>query len=344
MRLALARNRIRTLPSGYTASAMPSPADSLPLLNRLATLGDMARLRILRLLDVQELSVGELAKALQLPQSTVSRHLKLLHDGGWTAKRSEGTASLYRVAEQSLPEQMRDLWKLTRAQLGRSPTFDQDSARLAEVLAQRRIDSKSFFGQIGGEWDQVRRELFGESFTAEALLNLVHHDWVVADLGCGTGNASEMVAPLVKKVIAIDREPAMLQAARKRLAGLSNIEFRQGDLTKLPLRDGEVDAALVFLVLIYVQSPEQALAEVARGLKSSGEGGEGGVLLIVDLAPHDRESYRHTMGHVHLGFDEKQIRNWAKAAGLKDVRYRRLRPSTSSKGPGLFVATMRKGA
>jgi len=90
----------------------------LPLLNRLTTLSDVARLRILRLLDREELSVGELGKALQLPQSTVSRHLKLLHEGGWTSKRAEGTASLYRVAEQSLPPEMRELWKLARTQLG----------------------------------------------------------------------------------------------------------------------------------------------------------------------------------------------------------------------------------
>src|SRR5688572_25746619 len=229
---------------------MAFSADNLPLLHRLGTLTDLARLRILRLLDRQELSVGELARALQLPQSTVSRHLKLLHDGGWTAKRSEGTASLYRVAEQTLPEQMRALWQLTREQLGETATFQQDDARLAEVIAERRVDSKSFFGQIGGEWDALRRELFGESFTAEALLSLIHHEWVVADLGCGTGNASEMLAPLVKKVIAVDREPAMLEAARKRLAGASNVDFRQGELTKLPLKNEEVDLALVFLVLV----------------------------------------------------------------------------------------------
>lgn len=315
---------------------MPAPADSLPILSRLATLNDLARLRILRLLDQDELSVGELARALQLPQSTVSRHLKLLHDGRWIIKRSEGTASLYWLSETSLDEDARQLWKLTRAQIGSTPTLDQDDARLAEVLAERRMDSKSFFGRVGGEWDSLRRELFGEAFTAEALLGLLKGDMIVADLGCGTGNAAEHLAPFVRKVIAIDREPAMIEAARKRLRGLDNIEFRAGELNKLPLKDHEIDAAMLFLVLHHVDQPEQSLKEIARALKP------GGSALIVDMTIHDRASYHHTMGHKHLGFDEKQIRNWAKIAGLGEVRYRRLRPNTQAKGPGLFVAVLRK--
>ncbi len=319
---------------------MPASVDNHPLVQRLGALGDVARLRVMRLLDREELSVGELAKALQLPQSTVSRHLKLLHDGGWITKRAAGTASLYRVAEQSLETPLRDLWKLARAQLGTNSTLEQDDARLEEVIAERRIDSKSFFGKLGGEWDALRRELFGESFTADALLSLIPHDLVVADLGCGTGNASEQLAPLVKKIIAIDREPAMLEAAKKRLAGFNNIEFRQGELTSggggLPLRDGEINGAMMFLILIHVDSPLDAIKEVARRLKS------GGFLLVVDLIAHNRESYLHTMGHKHLGFDEKQVRAWAKAAGMGVVRYRKLRPSVNSKGPGLFVATLSK--
>lgn len=317
---------------------MPRAAeDNFPLLQRLSALGDVARLRILRLLDREELSVGELAKALQLPQSTVSRHLKLLHDGGWVTKRASGTASLYRVTEPSLLPQMRELWQVARSQLGDSPTLQQDDARLDEVLAERRVDSRSFFGQIGGEWDALRRELFGETFTANALLSLLQQDWVVADIGCGTGDASEQIAPHVKKVVAIDREPAMLDAARKRLVGLDNVEFRKGEVANLPLRDEEIDVAMIFLVLIHLEAPGEALREIARTLRP------GGFVLAVDMVPHNRESYHHTMGHKHLGFDEKQVRSWAKAAGLGQVRYRRLRPNTSSKGPGLFVATMRKG-
>ncbi|MHC4989786.1 MAG: ArsR/SmtB family transcription factor [Planctomycetota bacterium] len=313
---------------------MPTPPPRL--VTWLATLSDVARLRILRLLDREELSVGELARALQLPQSTVSRHLKVLHDGQWVRKRVEGTASYYRVLPEWLPDAARQLWQLTKTQLETSPTLDDDDHRLTEVLAERRTDSRSFFGRVGGEWDHLRQELFGSGFTAEALLSLIEPRWVVADLGCGTGNASEWLSPLVHRVIAVDREPSMLDAARMRLEALNNVEFRQGDLHALPIDDAHVDAAVVMLVLHHVEQPLPVVAEMARILRSPGR------LLIVDMVRHDREIYRQTMGHHHLGFDENDVGGWCSATGLQLTRFLRLHPDTSVKGPGLFAATLEK--
>ena len=313
-----------------------SPAGTPPLLKWLAPLSDLARLRLLRLLDREELSVGELAKVLQLPQSTVSRHLKLLHEVGWIVKRTEGTASLYRMDEFTLGPAARRLWGLVRGEVGSSATFAEEDHRLTEVLAERRTDAKAFFGRIGGDWDDLRGELFGKRFTGESLLSFLDPDWVVADLGCGTGAAAENLAPVVKRIMAVDREPTMLEAARARLSRFDNVEFRQGDLADLPIEDEVVDATIVLLVMVYLPEPIKAVAEMARILRP------GGVAMIVDVVPHDRESYRHTMGHHHLGFDEAQVSGWAEAAGLADVHYRRLRPDTSAKGPGLFVATLKK--
>jgi ArsR family transcriptional regulator len=314
----------------------PSPDMSPVLLARLQALGDLARLRLLRLLSAHELSVGELARAMQLPQSTVSRHLKLLHEGDWVVKRSEGTASLYRMVAGDLDRGAEALWEAARSQLGTPPTLREDDHRLAEVLAERAQDGRAFFGRIAGEWDALRRDLFGNGFTAEALLALLNPEWTVADLGCGTGQAAALLAPCVKRIIAVDREPAMLEAARRRLADARHIDFRVGDLLDLPLADGEIDAAIVLLVMIYIPDPLAAVREAARALRP------GGVLLLVDMVAHDRESYRHTMSHRHLGFDEREVRGWARAAGLSDPRWRRLRADTDAKGPGLFVATMRR--
>lgn len=315
---------------------MTARSDTPALLGRLATLSDLARLRVLRLVEHEELSVGELARALQLPQSTVSRHLKLLHDGGWVVKRTAGTASLYRVDPERLAPEAHALWTVTRDQLGTSQTFREDDERVAGVLAERRVDSQAFFGTLGGEWDRMRRELFGESFTCEALLGLVGRESVVADLGCGTGDATAALSPFVKRIIAVDREPAMLEAARRRLQDAENVEFLLGELTELPIPDASLDAAVVSLVLHHVPEPGEAIREIARTLKA------GGVLLIIDMAAHDRQTYRHTMGHLHLGFDSDAIRAWADATGLVDPLYRRLKPDTRAKGPGLFVATMRR--
>ncbi len=313
-------------------------ADPPPLLTRLHTLGDMARLRMLRLLDAHELSVGELARALQIPQSTVSRHLKLLHEGGWVVKRTEGTASLYRIAGEELDAEALALWTVARGQMGEGPTLEEDDRRLREVLAERHHDSSSFFGRLGGEWDSLRDDLFGRAFTADALLALALTPGaggrIVVDVGCGTGNAAALLAPFVTRVIAVDREPAMLDAARTRLRGCGNVEFRQGDALALPVDDASVDAVLFFLVLHHLAEPTAALAEARRVLRDRG------VILVVDMVAHDRESYRHTMGHQHLGFPEHTLRSWAKSLGLRPPRTVTLRPDTNAKGPGLFVATM----
>lgn len=306
------------------------------LIDWLNILGDLTRLRIIRLLEEEELSVGEIARIVQLPQSTVSRHLKLMLESCWVVKRPLGTASMYRYADDLLDEDAQKLWKLAVSRLEKSNNLQDDDARLQEILAERKTDSRDFFGRLGGEWDQLRGELFGDKFTAEALLAFVDPDWVVADIGCGTGNASEYLAPLVKKVIAIDRESAMLDAARKRLERFDNIDFREGDLDDLPLAENELDAALIFLVMHHVETPADAIVTISEAIKNDGR------LMVVDMIAHDREVYHHTMGHKHLGFTEDDIKNWSESAGFSRYRFARLRPETESKGPGLFVATMWK--
>jgi len=272
-------------------------------------MGDLARWRVLALLEREELGVGEVARTLQVPQSTASRHLKALLEGGWVARRSEGPSGLYRLAGPAMPEEARMLWDLAKPALGRHPEAAQDLARLASVLADRKMDSRSFFGRLGGEWSEVRRDLFGDRVTGLALLDLLDPEWVVADLGCGTGEASQLLAPCVRKVIAIDRERSMLEAARKRLGVCDNVDFRQGALESLPLKDGEADAAVIMLVLHHVPDPAAVLREAVRSVR------QGGGVLVVDLVPHDRRAYAASMGHLHMGFSPEDLSQFARAAG-----------------------------
>lgn len=311
-------------------------AAHISLVERLAALGEPVRLRLLRLLEREELSVGELAKIVQLPQSTVSRHLKVLSDGGWVVSRSEGTSTLLRLVQDDLEEAHRALWHTVREQLSGAAELEEDSRRLAGVLGERMGDTQAFFGRVAGEWDGVRRELFGERATVQALLALLPESWTVADIGCGTGNAAEVLAPLVSKVIAIDQSDAMLSAARKRLKGIDNVEFLRGDVEKLPLKDASVDAAVCVLVLHHVADPAVACREMARILKP------GGVCLIVDMVEHDRVQYKHAMGHRWLGFGIPQLVRLLGSAGLESVKFSVLPAAAEAKGPGLFACAARK--
>jgi len=304
--------------------------------DHLASLADTTRSRVLLLLDRRELTVSELCSVMQLPQSTVSRHLKALADAGWIGSRAEGTSRLYTMGRDELDASARRLWLLVREQVGPSPAALQDQRRLQAALAERRTKSQEFFSSSAGQWDRVRDELFGDRFHLAALAAFAEGDWTIGDLGCGTGQVSAAIAPFVARVIAVDASAAMLQAAKKRLHGIENIELRRGELEALPIDDARLDAATLMLVLHHVPEPERALAEVARVLKP------GGRAVVVDMQPHERESYRQQMGHVWLGFGDDHVRRIFSETGFEDVRIVLLPPDARSKGPGLFVATGRR--
>jgi ArsR family transcriptional regulator len=306
------------------------------ILDHLASLADTTRSRLLLLLDRHELTVSELCGIMQLPQSTVSRHLKALADSGWVAARADGTSHLYTMTREELDPAARRLWLLVRDQVGPTPAAVQDQRRLQAALADRRTKSQEFFSSSAGQWDRLRDELYGERFHLGALAALAQGDWVLGDLGCGTGETSATLAPFVRRVIAVDASAAMLQAARKRLQAFDNVELRRGELEGLPIDDAMLDAATMMLVLHYVSEPARALAEVWRVLKP------GGRLILVDMLPHDRDSYRQQMGHVWLGFGEDQISGLIEEAGFGKTRIVPLAPDARAKGPGLFVATGEK--
>jgi ubiquinone/menaquinone biosynthesis C-methylase UbiE len=306
------------------------------ILDHLSALADTTRSRILLLIDRHELTVGELCAVMQLPQSTVSRHLKALSDAGWVASRAEGTSNLYMKTRDELDPPARRLWLLVREQVGSTPAAIQDQRRLQAALADRRTKSQEFFSSSAGQWDRLRDELFGDRFHLEALAAFVDPAWTVGDLGCGTGQVTAALAPFVSRVVAVDGSAAMVQAARKRLQGFDNVDLRRGDLEALPIDEGRLDAASMMLVLHHVPEPEKALAEVARVLAA------GGRLLVVDMLPHDRESYRQQMGHVWLGFSEALVRRLLRESGFDEVRIVALPPDGRAKGPGLFVATGQK--
>src|SRR3954453_5649256 len=205
------------------------------ILDHLSALSDATRSRILLLLDRHELTVSELCGIVQLPQSTVSRHLKALADSGWVAARAEGTSNLYTMTREDLDPSARRLWLLVREQVGSSAAAAQDQRRLEAALAERRTKSQEFFSSSAGQWDRMRDDLFGDRFHLAALAAFAQPEWTVGDLGCGTGQVSVAIAPFVARVVAVDGSAAMLQAAKKRLNACDNVELRRGDLEDLPI-------------------------------------------------------------------------------------------------------------
>ncbi len=306
------------------------------ILDHMSALADPTRCRILLLLERHELTVSELCAVLRLPQSSVSRHLKTLADDDWVASRRDGTSRFYSMPLDDLDSGASRLWPLIREQVATTATAGQDEQRLHDALARRRAKSEEFFATAAAGWDRLRGDLFGDTFFLWAILGLIDPSLTVGDLGCGTGQLAETVAPHVHRVIAVDASDDMLTAARARLGKLANVDLRKGDLEALPIPAGELDAAVMSLVLHYSPDPARALTEVARVLQP------GGRVLIVDMLPHEHGEYQQQMGHVWLGFSDRQTTRFLTAAGFGNVRVRALPTDTRAKGPTLFAAVATK--
>ena len=306
-----------------------------PILGLVSALGDETRTRLLVLLERGEFNVSELCWATQLPQPTVSRHLRTLSEDGWVTSRSEGRMRHYRFSDE-LDRRHRELWALVRSEL-QGPAYAADAERARSVLAERRRRSAEFFAASADSWDELRRELFGARAEFLPLLGFLDPSWTVGDLGTGTGGLVATLAPFVRQVIGVDRSPPMLEAARARLKGLENVDLLPGDLEALPLDDQALDVAVLSLVLHYVVEPALALAEAFRVLRP------GGRLLLVDMRAHDRgPAYAREMGHVWPGFAPEQVTDWLGAAGFEDSYVRPLPADPAAQGPLLFLASARK--
>mgnify|MGYP001826467724 FL=1 len=303
-----------------------------PILDLVSALGDETRTRILVLLERGEFNVSELCGALQLPQPTVSRHLRTLSEDGWVSSRSEGRMRHYRLSD-TLEERHRQLWALVRSELVGS-VYAADAERARGVLAERKRRSAEFFAASADQWDDLRRDLFGARAEFLPLLGLLDPGWTVGELGVGTGGLAATLAPFVGRLLGVDRSTAMLEAAQARLEGFDNVELRKGDLESLPLGDGELDLAVLSLVLHYVLEPVEVLREAARVLRP------GGRLLVVDMRAHGRgPAYAREMGHVWPGFSPDQMSEWLQEAGFEGALVRPLPADPEAEGPLLFLAS-----
>jgi SAM-dependent methyltransferase len=303
------------------------------LLGWMEGLADPTRLRLLRLLEGRELGVADMKDALRLPQSTVSRHLKVLLDRGFVRSRAQGPTNLYSLAPLNGDGGSTRLWQLAKEQTEGWAAAAADSNRLQKRLEGRRRSSRAFFQGAAGQWERLREQAYGSAFLQASLLELLPPDWVVADLGCGTGGLVASLAPHVRKAIGVDQSAAMLEAARLRVASLPAAELREGSLEALPLKDGECDAALLVLVLAYVADPQPVFAEMARVVKP------GGRVVVVETASHDDAEFTARMGQQHQGFAAPVLDGWLRSAGFVNTRVRGLPADPDAAGPALVLCS-----
>jgi len=315
-------------------------------------MSDVTRQRLLRVLSLHDLSVSELVEVVELPQSTVSRHLKILREAGLLVDRRSGATVVYAVpppaedvtGDGSGVARGNGVPGLRRRLLDwiGGAEIEPDVVERLERVIQRRQAGGGFFDTVAARWDQLRIEAFGEVFHLEALTAVLPMEWVVADIGSGTGYLLPVLSARFRRVIAVDPAARMLEVARSRpeVQAAKNVEFREGVLGKLPLEDGEVDLAVVSLVLHHVEQPAETLGDLKRSLRP------GGALMIVEQQEHRCGDFHERMGDRWWGFEPAVVAGWLRDAGFEEVRLMSLataRPHGRGRvdAPGLFVVTGR---
>jgi ArsR family transcriptional regulator len=283
-------------------------------LRLLRALADSTRLRIMGLLEGQELSVHELQEITRLGQSRISTHLGLLQETGLLESRREGKRTFYRLDAQA-DATARDFIQLAMRGAQEIPESAQDRLNLKRVIARRTELEKVYFDQVAGRFDRSYGP--GRSWQAFGQLLLrILPPLVVADLGSGEGLLSELLARRARKVIAVDNSERMVAfgARKAKKIGLKNLEFRLGDLEDPPIDPVSVDLAILSQALHHAVDPARAIRSAHRILT------DGGRILILDLRQHSFKQAYDLYGDRWLGFAEAELHEWLEAAGFREVQ------------------------
>jgi ArsR family transcriptional regulator len=308
----------------------------VPLLEPLAdvtvtlkALADESRVRIVRVLLHGAFQVGELVSVLDMGQSRVSRHLKILSEAGLLSAQREGTRVFYRLRRDANGASGLVAWLASRLP---SVPHPQDDARLHAVWEARRERSRDAFRRAALDWSDGQAAYLGSPDTRAALLSAVEERAQLAvDVGVGTGALLGPLSERCERVIGVDSSAPMLERAREHARGMANVELRLGDVERLPVEDGVADLVVANMVLHHVSEPALAFREFHRALRP------GGRLLLGDYTRHDNEWMREELGDQWLGFEAADLSAWLEQAGFARVTIRCIRADSSPME--VFVAT-----
>jgi ArsR family transcriptional regulator len=281
-------------------------------LKYLRALSDPTRLRIVALLEKDELSVNELQEITRMGQSRISTHLGLLQDSGLVQSRREGKRAFYKLGQGN--GGLNEFIHLAIKGARELPDNASDQINLKRILQRRRERAQVYFNQVAGRFDRVYGP--GRSWQAFGhLLLRILPPLVVADLGAGEGLLSELLARRCKKVIAVDNSEKIVAfgAAKAKKNHLKNLEFRLGDLQAPPIEPGSVDLVILSQALHHAEEPAKAVNAAYKIVKP------GGQLMILDLARHQFEQAHELYGDRWLGFAESELNEWLEQAGLKKI-------------------------
>ena len=278
----------------------------------LRVVSDPSRLRILLLLQDEELSVAALQEILVMGQSTISTHLSQLKQAGLVEDRRTGKNNLYRAPRENGAAALTGLFKQARTEIAETA---HDQAALKRVLKKRRDKTRAFFDEVAGRFG--RNYVPGKSWkaVAEALLRLMP-PMTIADLGAGEGAFSLLLAQRATRVIAVDSSARMIEVAKAQAKkqGVKNLDYRIGDMEEVPIDDASVDLVFFSQSLHHAPHPDLALAEAWRILKP------GGRIAILDLAKHRFEEARELYADEWLGFSEAELEVTLTKAGFHNVQ------------------------
>jgi ArsR family transcriptional regulator len=273
----------------------------------LRVLADPTRVRLLALLEREELTVAELAAVTRLAQPRVSTHLARLKDAELVLDRRAGVSAYYRFNQDHLDPAERTLWDALRSGTD-DPLLRQDAERLATVLAGRNSE-QNWADSVAG--DMERHYSPGRTWEALARAALpMLEPGEVLDVASGDGVLAELLAPHARRYVCIDNSSKVVLAASERLRRMEHVEVREGDMQALPFDKPQFDLVLLMHALTYADKPVLALAEAARVLR------KGGRLLATCLARHEHKTAVQPYGHVNLGFTDRELRRFAEKAGL----------------------------